>query len=212
MKHRNRETRPSMRKRLFYSLGSLAVILLVSGIISILEYRRMSDYMSELITSNSKTQSLIHAEKFSGLIQEYNDNVVEHLAEEDSLIIQKFVLEPVLSKADSLITFSNPYDDTSVMFDEVFYRSMMPGVVSVGAGILLIFLLFYFTMSNYVNPLCRMSDGIDQYRQTGHRYSGTFDGDDQLANINTGVTELIEENLQLKHRVKALREERNNEL
>ena len=64
MKRRNRETRPSMRKRLFYSLGSLAVILLVSGIISILEYRRMSDYMSELITSNSKTQTLIHAEKF----------------------------------------------------------------------------------------------------------------------------------------------------
>lgn len=208
MKRRNRETRPSMRKRLFYSLGSLAVILLVSGIISILEYRRMSDYMSELITSNSKTQSLIHAEKFSGLIQEYNDNVVEHLAEEDSLIIQKFVLEPVLSKADSLITSSNPYDDTSVMFDEVFYRSMMPGVVSVGAGILLIFLLFYFTMSNYVNPLCRMSDGIDQYRQTGHRYSGTFYGDDQLANINAGITELIEENIELKKRIKALKDER----
>ena len=208
MKRRNRETRPSMRKGLFYSLGSLAVILLVSGIISILEYRRMSDYMSELITSNSKTQSLIHAEKFSGLIQEYNDNVVEHLAEEDSLIIQKFVLEPVLSKADSLITSSNPYDDTSVMFDEVFYRSMMPGVVSVGAGILLIFLLFYFTMSNYVNPLCRMSDGIDQYRQTGHRYSGTFDGDDQLANINAGITELIEENIELKKRIKALKDER----
>ena len=208
MKRRNRETRPSMRKRLFYSLGSLAVILLVSGIISILEYRRMSDYMSELITSNSKTQSLIHAEKFSGLIQEYNDNVVERLAEEDSLIFQKFVLEPVLSKADSLITSSNPYDDTSVMFDEVFYRSMMPGVVSVGAGILLIFLLFYFTMSNYVNPLCRMSDGIDQYRQTGHRYSGTFDGDDQLANINAGITELIEENIELKKRIKALKDER----
>ena len=208
MKHRNRETRPSMRKRLFYSLGSLAVILLVSGIISILEYRRMSDYMSELITSNSKTQSLIHAEKFSGLIQEYNDNVVEHLAEEDSLIIQKFVLEPVLSKADSLITSSNPYDDTSVMFDEVFYRSMMPGVVSVGAGILLIFLLFYFTMSNYVNPICRISDGIDQYRQTGHRYSGSFDGDDQLANINSGIVELMEENVELKKRIKALKDER----
>ena len=208
MKRRNRETRPSMRKRLFYSLGSLAVILLVSGIISILEYRRMSDYMSELITSNSKTQSLIHAEKFSGLIQEYNDNVVEHLAEEDSLIIQKFVLEPVLSKADSLITSSNPYDDTSVMFDEVFYRSMMPGVVSVGAGILLIFLLFYFTMSNYVNPICRISDGIDQYRQTGHRYSGSFDGDDQLANINSGIVELMEENVELKKRIKALKDER----
>jgi hypothetical protein len=39
-----------------------------------------------------------------------------------------------------------------------------------------------------------------------------MDGDDQLANINNGVTELIEENIQLKHRVKALRDERNAEI
>jgi hypothetical protein len=38
-----------------------------------------------------------------------------------------------------------------------------------------------------------------------------MDGDDQRANINTGVTELIEENLELKHRLKVLREERNSD-
>ena len=38
-----------------------------------------------------------------------------------------------------------------------------------------------------------------------------MEGDDQLSNINTGVTELIEENLELKHRLKALREERNSD-
>ena len=83
----------------------------------------------------------------------------------------------------------------------------MPGVVSVGAGILLIFLLFYFTMSNYVNPIYRMSSGIDQYRMNGHRYSNNFDGDDQLANINAGITELIEENIELKKRIKVLKNE-----
>ena len=83
----------------------------------------------------------------------------------------------------------------------------MPGVVTVGAGILLIFLLFYFTMSNYVNPIYKMSAGIDQYRLTGHRYSNNFEGDDQLANINGGITELIEENIELKKRIKSLKNE-----
>ena len=55
------------------------------------------------------------------------------------------------------------------------------------------------------------AEGLDTYRQSSRRHTYTMDGDDQLANINTGVTELIEENLQLKHRVKALREERNAE-
>ena len=66
-------------------------------------------------------------------------------------------------------------------------------------------------MTNYVRPIYRISEGIDSYRQSSRRYSYTMDGDDQLSNINNGVTELIEENLQLKHRVKALREERNAE-
>ena len=34
----------------------------------------------------------------------------------------------------------------------------------------------------------------------------TFDGDDQLANVNEGVADLIEENIELKRRIKALRE------
>lgn len=208
MKRRNRDNRPSLRRRVFYSLGSLAVILLVSGIITILEYRRMSDYMSDLITSNINAQSLDHSEMFSGLIREYNDSVHEIMALNDSSLIYQFDVEPVLAKADSLMASTDTFDETSVMFDEVFYRSVMPGVVSVGAGIMLIFLLFYFTMSNYVNPICRMSDGIDQYRQTGHRYSGSFEGDDQLANINAGITELMEENVELKKRIKALKDER----
>ena len=47
-----------MRLRLFASLGSLAAILVLSGVISIIEYRRMSDYVSELIASNIKSINL----------------------------------------------------------------------------------------------------------------------------------------------------------
>ena len=55
---KRKEKRPSMTKKLFYSLGSLAMILLLSSVISILEYRRMSDYVSELIASNIKSINL----------------------------------------------------------------------------------------------------------------------------------------------------------
>lgn len=93
-------------------------------------------------------------------------------------------------------------------FDEGFYRSIIPGVVSVGAGLALIVLLFYFIMAFYVNPIYKIAAGLNNYRLSNKRHTYEFDGDDQLADINSGVSELIEENLDLKRRVKALREER----
>ena len=57
---RNREVKPSMKRKLFFSLGSLAMILLLSSVISIIEYRRMSDYVSELIAANIKSINLSH--------------------------------------------------------------------------------------------------------------------------------------------------------
>ena len=96
----------------------------------------------------------------------------------------------------------------SANFDAGFYRSIMPGIVAIGAGLILIILLFYFIMIYYVKPIYRMSDGIDSYWLSGRRHVYEFDGDDQLANINSGLTELIEENVELKKRVKNLRDER----
>jgi hypothetical protein len=63
-------------------------------------------------------------------------------------------------------------------------------------------------MVYYVKPIYRMSDGIDGYRQSGRRHVYEFDGDDQLANINAGITEIVDDNLALKKRIKNLRDER----
>ena len=54
----NKDRRPSMRSKVCLSLGSLAAILLLSGVLAILEYRRMSDYVSELIAANIKSINL----------------------------------------------------------------------------------------------------------------------------------------------------------
>lgn len=268
-----RERKPSIRKKVCLSLGSLAAILLLSGVLSILEYRRMSNYVSDLITSN--INSIVLSQRLSDLTQEHNHQMLSVVVLNDISLMPEFNDMPFMSVADSLrttftsqnaqpmldtvVTSFNDFVKTSRKFDEVFladtvntgewffstlqprynsliqdlgklnelihqdlkensenfdagfYRSIIPGVVSVGAGLLLIFLLLYFTMSNYVKPIYRISEGIDSYRQSSRRHAYTMDGDDQLSNINTGVTELIEENLQLKHRLKAIREERNAE-
>ena len=264
------ERRPSMRFRLLASLGSIAAILLVSGIISIIEYRRMSDYVSDLIASNIKSINL--SQRLSDMTQEYDQQMLAVVLMNDLTLMPEFDLKLFQSQADSLKssvtskaslpivdTVATSFDvfmRTSLKFDEVFladtvdtkqwffgtlqptynefrkdidvlnmaiheelksnsadfdagfYRSIIPGVVSVGAGLLLVMLLMYFITAYYVNPIYRMSAGVDDYRSTGRRYGYMFEGDDQLANINAGLTEVIEENIELKVRVKALKEER----
>lgn len=267
---KKRESKPSMRHRLVFSLGSVATILLLSGVISIMEYRRMSDYVSELIASNIKSINL--SQRLSDMTQEYDLQMLAVVLRNDISLMPEFDLHLFQSQADSLknsvtSVSSHPIVDTlaksfdafmktSLRFDEVFladtvntsewffgtlqptynkfrndidvlnsaiheelktnsadfdagfYRSIIPGVVSMGAGLLLIFLLMYFIIVYYVNPICRMSAGVDNYRAIGKKYGYTFDGDDQLANLNNGLTELIEENIELKSRVRGLREDK----
>ena len=267
---RKKERKPSMKKKLFFSLGSLAMILLLSSVISILEYRRMSDYVSDLIASNIKSINL--SQKLADITQEYNDQMLAVVVQNDISLMPDFNLayfnaqsdslrssftsSKMLPKVDSVVMSFDAFMKTSLKFDEVFladsvdtgewffgslqprytklrqdlnslneviheelrdnsadfdagfYRSIIPGVVSVGAGLLLILLLLYFTMVYYVRPIYRMSDGVDSYRVSGRRYIYEFDGDDQLANINSGLTEIIEENVELKRRLKNLRDER----
>ncbi len=265
---RNTEKRPSMRVRLVRALGSIAAVLLLSGVISILEYRRMSDYVSELISSNIKSINL--SQKLSDITREYDQQMLAVVVTNDISLMPEFDIEDFTAQADSLkasvksplgmemidtlVVSFDAFMKTSMKFDEVFladsvdtgewffgtlqpryskfrhdinvlnesiyedlqnnsadfdagfYRSIIPGVVSVAAGLILIFLLLYFIMVNYVNPICRISDGIDAYKATGRLFKYNYDGDDQLGNINSGVSDLIDENHELRRRVKALKE------
>ena len=263
------EKRPSMRLKLFFSLGSVAAILILSGAISIMEYRRMSDYVSELIASNIKSINL--SQRLADMTQEYDLQMLDVVVRNDISLMPEFDLQLFQAQADSLkssvtsvsslpivdtvATSFDAFMQTSLKFDTVFladtvntaewffgtlqpcyndfrmnmnilngaiheelknnsadfdagfYRSIIPGVVSVGAGLLLVFLLMYFILVYYVNPIYKMSNGLDNYRTIGKKYGYAFDGDDQLANINTSLTEIIEENVELKSRLKELRSE-----
>ena len=78
--------------------------------------------------------------------------------------------------------------------------------MAVAVGLLMVLLLMFFLMVYYVNPIYRMLGGLNNYRSFGSKYSYTFDGDDQLSELNDGITELTGENIQLRKRIKAMRD------
>ncbi|MGM9735854.1 MAG: hypothetical protein ACI3ZL_05535 [Candidatus Cryptobacteroides sp.] len=264
---KRKERKPSMRRRLILALGSIAAILLLSSIISIVEYMRMSNYVSEKIATN--INCLNQSQKLADMASEKNLQMLAAVMSDDISLIPDFDLASFSAQCDTLrhslvspkaksatdsvmtsfesfirasLEFETIFESDTVdtrmwffgelqpkyrrlrgdfvilngvihdelrsnseNFDASFYRGIMPGVVSVGAGLLLVFLLMYFITVLYVNPLYKISDGLDNYRATGRRYSNVFEGDDQIANINAGVTELTEENLELKRRISTLR-------
>lgn len=258
----------SLRMKLTLSLSAIAIVLIISSIITILEYRRMSNYVSDLIADDIRSINI--AQSLSGAVDHYNlqiltvigDDSVSSLPDFDQ---QKFVfycdslksafqeqqmvplldsvlysysaymltsleledvvksdfidsrtwyfdrLQPVFGRLNYDIGNLSAlmYDDlkeNSENFDRGFYRSIIPGSVAVGAGVVLVFLLMFFILAYYVNPIYKMLNGLDEYRSFGRKYDYSFEGDDQLSSLNTGITEIIEENRQLRRRVNDLRE------
>ena len=260
----------SMSVKLTFALGAIAVILLLSSIISIMEYRRMSDYVSNLIASNINCINI--AQKLANESDSYNLQLLAIIGENDPEMIPeidhnafleeydslKLTLDSreAVARADSVIYAYSAYMLTSMEFEKVimndfidnrdwyfkrlqpkyqrlksdieklndviylqlkensqtfqdgFYRSIIPGVVSVGAGLLLVLLLLVFILIYYIRPLKKMLAGITEYQTAGRRYNYGFEGDDELVRLNSGLGDLIEENAELKKRVSRLREER----
>ena len=251
--------RLSLRTKLVLSFSGIAIVLLLSSIISILEYRRMSHYLSGLIADN--INSINVAQDISNLSDAYNLKVLEVVGDENVSRLPQFDQEQFIAScqslknsmtrqslsplADSVLYAYSAYMLTSLevndvilsdfidsrtwfvdrlqprfnrlqasirtlsaaiygdlkhnseTFDRGFYRSIIPGAVAVGVGILLVVMLLLFILIDYVNPLKRMLDGLDNYR---------FEGDDELVELNDGISEIIDDNRQLKQRIKELKE------
>ncbi len=267
LKERIRDTKLSMRTKLTLSLSAIAVALLASSVISILEYSRMSHYVSDLMADNIKSVGV--AQKLSEVSSQYNlgilavigDDAVsalpdfhqeEFMAHCDSLR-QSLVSDKMLPLTDSVVYAYSAYMLTSMELSDVllsdfidtrtwyferlqpqfkrlnayidnlddaiyaelkknsetfqrgFYRSIIPGAVAVGVGLLLILMLLFFLLVYYVNPLYRMLEGLNNYRSFNKKYTYSFEGDDQLLELNDGITELVSENQQLRKRVTDMR-------
>ena len=264
---RKGERRLSMRGKFILSMSSIAVMLLLSSVISVLEYKRMSNYVSDLIASDIKCLNV--SQKLATITDSYNLKVLAVIGDESSNKLPDFDRELFLHQCDSLrqwltsqkavpiadsvaLAYSDYmltsyelenvissrfidsrqwyferlqpsfnrlllwleelneviYDDltaNSVSFQASFYRSIVPGVVSVAAGLLLVVLLLFFFLSYFVNPVGRMGSSLSAYMATGKKYACEFDGDDDLSDLNGFIEELTQENAELKRRMNLLK-------
>ena len=62
--------RLSLKMKMVLSLSAIAVVLVISSIISLLEYRRMSNYVSDLIAED--INSINVAQKLANVTDDYN--------------------------------------------------------------------------------------------------------------------------------------------
>lgn len=263
-----REFRLSLRLKIVLALSAIAVVLLMSGIISFLEYRHMSNYVSELIAGN--VNNIHRTQELVGAVDAYNldilavigDDSLTHVPEfdraaflatcedlkgsladanvkelADSVVYaysaymlasmeleevyeSSFIntrdwyfnrLQPVFGRLRTYLDHlsSKMYEDleeNSRDFDSGFFRSIIPSIVAVSVGIILVFLLMFFIQVYYVKPIYSMLEALKDYLGYRRRYTFTFDGFDQLSDLNSSITELAEENRSLRKRISDLKE------
>ena len=263
-----KEFRLSIKMKLTLALSAIAVVLLMSCIISLLEYWRMSTYVSDMIADDVRnihvTQELVNAvdsynlellavigddnlsslpdfdrnafvsycdslrESFgAGHTVPLADSVIyaysaymlaslelEEVLESDFINTRDWYferLQPLFGRMRGYLDRlgANMYEDleqNSRDFDSGFSRSIIPGIVAVATGILLVFLLLFFILVYYVKPLYGILHHLKEYLSYRQRYTFTFDGNDQLTEVNNAITDLTEENRQLRRRIQDLKD------
>lgn len=262
------EFRLSMKMKLTLALSAIAVVLLMSSIISVLEYRRMSTYVSDMIADDIRnihvTQQLVNAvdsynlellavigdDKLSSLpdfdrnaFVSYCDSLRESFGaghtvpladsviyaysaymlasmELEDVLESDFIntrdwyferLQPLFGRMRGYLdrlsgTMYEDLEQNSKDFDSGFSRSIIPGIVAVSTGILLVFLLLFFILVYYVKPLYGILRHLKEYLSYRQRYTFSFDGNDQLTEVNNAITDLTEENRQLRRRIQDLKD------
>lgn len=257
----------SLKAKITLGLSAIAAVLLVSSIISWMEYSRMSTYVSELMARN--IHSINMAQSLAEVTNAYNLEILTVVGDERVSALPDFDQKAFVAHCDSLkktltsvnilpladsvlysysaymlttlelndvilsdfIDSRTWYFDTlqprfnrlqsdidklsgemygdlkrnSEQFDRGFYRSVVPGFVAVSVGLLLVLLLLFFILTYYVTPICKMQESLDNYLSFNKKYNYEFDGDDQLADLNAGITEITSENQQMRKRLTALR-------
>lgn len=263
-----KEFRLSIKMKLTLALSAIAVVLLMSCIISLLEYWRMSTYVSDMIADDIRnihvTQQLVNAvdsynlellavigddnlsslpdfdrnafvsycdslrESFgAGHTVPLADSVIyaysaymlaslelEEVLESDFINTRDWYferLQPLFGRMRGYLDRlgANMYGDleqNSRDFDSGFSRSIIPGIVAVATGILLVFLLLFFILVYYVKPLYGILHHLKEYLSYRRRYTFSFDGNDQLTEVNNAITDLTEENRQLRRRIQELKD------
>lgn len=111
------------------------------------------------------------------------------------VVFNKFKNYLAILSSESQKSLANNYD----YLEDSYYRSIMPVVVAVCAGLLLIILFNYYLNIYILNPIVKMEKNLKLYKDFNKSYLASFDyGEDELQSMNQMVTEIVEENKILK--------------
>jgi len=179
-----------MGAKLALSLSAIAVTLVVTSTVTVIEFRKINDTVEQLIKCDQACVEV--SNDLAALVSDYGLDVI---AEERDKVLHTLSRnqQTLLENADN--------------FRSSYYRTIIPELVAVGAGLLLILLFLFFLLAFYVHPVNLMLHQLDAYNNGSlKKYSVEFDGDDQLHNLNAEITCLTEDNVDLKKRIKALKE------
>lgn len=95
-----RDFRPGMKLKITFSLSAIAVVLLISSVISVLEYQSMRGYVSELIADN--IESINAAQKLSSEMDAYNLKILAVIGDEALSELPDFNSDAFMDHCDSL--------------------------------------------------------------------------------------------------------------
>lgn len=118
VKFRNwiRDYRLSLRSKMTLSLSAIAVVLLMSSVISVLEYRHMSNYVSSLIAGDIRN---IHvAQNLVNTVDSYNLQLLAVIGDDSLNTLPEFDRTGFVSYCDSLRA---SFSEASPLADSVIY-------------------------------------------------------------------------------------------
>ena len=129
MKAKLRKVGLTMGAKLVLSLSAIAVTLIITSTVTVIEFRKINDTVEELIKCDEACVEV--SNDLAALVSDYG---LEAVADERDSALRRLAdnQRTLLANADN---FRNSY-----------YRTIIPEVVAVGAGLLLILLLLFFLL------------------------------------------------------------------
>lgn len=83
---------------------------------------------------------------------------------------------------------------SSHVMQQSFYRSLMPGLISVILGIVMVVLFYYFMNFYLISPVLKIIGGVGSYRRFDRPYDVKLENDDEIQTLNGMVRDIIDEN------------------
>ncbi len=193
-----------------YNFTLLSSVILDSVMDSdkVLYDKRFEDYIANIKSKFVSQSEVSVADSLTIAYNKYLEVIgdaasVMTLKKEERRLWYKNELVPAYSellkhkKGLGLLTQGALAENTAHL-QEGFYRSIMPGIIAVAAGILLVLLFNYFINLYFISPVLLISRGLKSYKEFNKSYNVNFDNDDEIQDLNSEIKTLLDEHKNLK--------------